>query len=572
VLPVSARSPDALCALAGEYADVVEAAVDTDRVVDTCFSAGARRSHHTYRAAVIGADREVLADGLRSAAAGSPAPSVVAAAGLSTGPPRTVFVFPGQGAQWVGMGRELLAVNESFADRLRECDDAIEAELGWSLIDRLHDDDPFTMVDEIQPALWAMQVSIAQVWRDWGVEPGLVIGHSMGEIAAAVTAGALTVRQGASVVCRRSSLLRDLRGLGSMWAVQLGEEAARAAIGEFADRVCVGVVNSDHSTVLSGDPDLLAEIVAPLEERGVFCRRVHVDYASHAPQVEAIRHRMLDALSGLRPRRGRLPLYSTVLERIVDGAEMDGGYWTANLRQVVRFASGVRHALSGGGHTLFVEVSPHPLLVSAIEDGIEATGAEATVIPSLHRDRPEPESLLAGLGMAYVHGCAPDWRRIYPDGRFVPVPGHPWQRKRHWIDSLDAVADNAVADNAVAGNGAAGNVAAEPSSDATARPAPAERHGSGPPPESELVLARRVVDHASDVLAMTPGEIDQNAPLTLAGLDSLLAAKLRTRLAAELGVQVSVRELLSARSPRELADGLSERIRLMHGHRETHGA
>ncbi|WP_141584108.1 acyltransferase domain-containing protein [Actinomadura sp. WMMA1423] len=350
------------------------------------------------------------------------------------GSPRLVFVFPGQGAQWVGMGRGLLESSPVFAGALEECAAAVEDELGWSPRRRLDSDAPLSDVSEIQPVLWAFQVALAAVWLDWGVGPDLIIGHSMGEIAAATAAGALSVRDAAAVVSRRGVLLRELGAAGAMWAVGLGEKEAEEAIGRHADLVCAGVLNSDRFTVLSGDPEAIERIVAPLRERGVFCRRVAVGYASHGPQVEPIRDGLRAALAGVRAKAPAIPLHSTVWDRPVTGPELDGAYWMENVRRPVRFAPAVRSALSGDEPVLFVEISPHPLLVSAVGDAIEAAGAAAACVPSLVRRQPEMETLLAALGAAYAAGRAPDWSRVRAAGRRVPLPAQPWQRRRFWVD------------------------------------------------------------------------------------------------------------------------------------------
>jgi acyl transferase domain-containing protein len=209
--------------------------------------------------------------------------------------------------------------------------------------------------------------------------------------------------------------------------VGLGEKEAEEAIGEHADLVCAGVLNSDRFTVLSGDPEAIARIVGPLRERGVFCRRVAVGYASHGPQVEPIRDGLRAALAGVRAKAPAIPLHSTVWDRPV-------AYWMENVRRPVRFAAAVRSVLSGDGPALFVEISPHPLLVSAVGDAIEATGAAAGTVPSLVRRQPETETLLAALGAVYAAGRTPDWSRVRAAGRRVPLPTLPWQRRRFWVD------------------------------------------------------------------------------------------------------------------------------------------
>jgi acyl transferase domain-containing protein len=435
LLPLSARHPEALGAVARRWADRL--AADPTEVADLAFTAGARRTHHPHRVAVTGTDAARLAAELRAFADGRAPESVLTGTGAltGTGRPRTVFVFPGQGAQWVGMGRDLLAANATFRATLAECDRAIRREAGWSLLELLAGDDPLDDVDRVQPALFAIQVGLAAVWRDWGVEPDLLIGHSMGEVAAACVSGALSIEQGAAVICRRAELIVALPAPGAMVAVQVGEAAARAAIGEYADRVEVGVVNSSQATVLAGDREALAAIVENLRADGVFCREVNVQYASHSPQVDPVRADLLAALADVTPGRANIVMHSTLRGRPLEGTELDAEYWTANLREPVRFGDAVLASLAGGRPTLFVEISPHPLLVGAIEDAIIDTGAPGVVIGSLTRDEPDVAALLGNLGAAYVNGCEPAWEAVLPEHRFVPdLPRYPWQHDRYWVD------------------------------------------------------------------------------------------------------------------------------------------
>ena len=416
LLPLSARDPEALHALTGAYADALDhPAADP---LDACFTAGTRYAHHEHRMAVVGTGTAELAAALRS-------PAESRRLGVA---PRVVFVFPGQGAHWDGMARGLLRSSPVFARRIRECARAVEAELGWSPLDRLRGDGRLSAVDEVQPTVWAVQVALAEVWRGWGIQPDLVIGHSMGEMAAATVAGALTVADAAAVVCRRGLLLVEHAVPGAMWAVQLGEREAQEAIGEYADQVCAGVLNSATSTVLSGDPAVLAKVTEPLLERGIFCRRVKVGYASHAPQVEPMRADLLAALAGVRPRAAQIPMHSTAWDRRVDGTELDAAYWMANLRSPVRFGAAVRSVLDDGEPTVFIEVSSHPLLVKPIEESIEACDAAAIAVGSLVRKRPDLESLLTALGTVFTAGCDPDWSRLHTGGRLVSLSEQPGGR------------------------------------------------------------------------------------------------------------------------------------------------
>jgi acyl transferase domain-containing protein len=531
VLPLSGKSPAALRELAGRYADLVGSRVAAADLTDVCHSAGAHRSHHAHRLAVVASSRDDLLDGLRSAEAGQEAPVVLT--GQSAEAPQVVFVFAGQGSQRQGMAKELLTREPRFLEWMRRCDKEIVAQVGWSVIDRLLGDEPLTAEEHIQPALWAIEVSLAALWREWGIEPDLLVGHSMGEIAAAVTSGALSIQDGAALSCRRSALLTRIQGSGAMWAVQLGEAEATAAIADVADLVCVAAVNSDHSTTLSGDAAALDTVVDRLRERGVYVKQLRVGCASHAPQVDPITDDLRAALADLRPGDTRIPLYSTVFERELAGQELDGDYWVHNLRQPVRFAPAVRAVLARRPHTLFIEISTHSVLAPAIEDLLESAPGTAVAVPSMSRDQRELDTLMTGLATTYTHGCRPDWRRLYPAARFVPVPGYPWQRRSFWVDTPPRQA------------------AVEPVAPPVTVRTTVDTGGD---------IVRTIVMHTADVLALPQDEIDPSAPLMDSGLDSLLAAKLGARIKQDLGVRVPVRQLLARLSLADLAAKLEDQL------------
>ncbi|MEU2954493.1 type I polyketide synthase [Streptomyces xanthochromogenes] len=432
LLVISARSQRSLERLAASYARHLRpgGAGHEEPLHDICAAAALRRDHHPYRMWVIGTSHEELAGRLAALAAGEEiADGGRGEAGFGA-ERQTVFVFPGQGAQWPGMGRRLLDAFPAFRERMAECDAAIQAELGWSVIALLRrEQEEFpTEIDVVQPALWAMEVSLAALWQDLGVSPSACIGHSMGETAAAVIAGALPVRDAAAVICRRSRLMRRLGGRGRMLATDLSPDEADLVAARYPD-VCVAVENSPHSTVLAGDPESLGRLAEGMAERGRLARFVNVSVASHSPDMDALRSELLDALAGIEPRETSLPLYSTVRAESVPGTALDARYWMDNLRRPVRFAGAVSQ-LAKQEESVFLEISPHPLLTSAVDETLDAIGVRFLTVASLHRKEDEGVELARAAGRLHAAGAAIDFSRWFRDAaRPVPLPRYPWDNE-----------------------------------------------------------------------------------------------------------------------------------------------
>ncbi|MFE3146069.1 type I polyketide synthase [Streptomyces sp. NPDC059218] len=399
------------------------------------------RTRFAHRAAVVATAREDLLTGLDALAAGAPVPSaagryrepVVLRAQASGGSARPVFVFPGQGSQWQGMGLRLMEENEAFRRAMEECEQALAPYCDWRLTDALQGDFP-DRVDVLQPALWAVMVSLAAAWREAGVEPGAVVGHSQGEIAAAHVAGAIGLDDAAKVVALRSRALLDLAGTGGMVSVPLPADRTRRLLDTVGGNVAVAAVNGPGTTVVAGDLGTLDRVLAACAADGVDARRIDVDYASHTDAVERIRERLLRDLDGVRPVPSTVPLYSTLTGDLLDTDGMDAGYWYENLRHTVRFADAVG-SLTEDGLTSFIEISPHPVLVHALQEVLDDRGARAAVLSTLRRDGKGAGQFLSALATAYVAGVPVDWTRARPGGRLTELPGHVFDRDRHWLDT-----------------------------------------------------------------------------------------------------------------------------------------
>ncbi len=433
LLPLSAHSPEALAALAQRYADwLATPQAEPPALYDLCYSASIRRSHHPHRLALVAGSLDELRAQLEGLAEQPPAPPRQSARA-----PKLVFVFPGQGSQWIGMGRELLDSEPVFRAAIEAWDAAFRPFVDWSLLEQLRQPRESSRLHEmgvVQPVLCAVGVALAALWQSWGIRPDAVVGHSMGEVAAAYVAGALDLEDAARVICCRSQLLRRIAGQGAMLVVEQTSAEAEALCEAHAGLISVAAVNDARSTVLAGDPAALETVAEQLRERGVFARRVLVDVASHSPQVEPLLDELRALLADLRPQTARLPIYSTVTASAASGPVFDADYWVRNLRQPVQFGPAVA-ALIGRGHDLFLEVSPHPVLTPSLELLIRQSGRAGAALASLRRELPERRQLLETLGLLYAQRCEPDWFGIYPlPGALVALPAYPWQRERCWSE------------------------------------------------------------------------------------------------------------------------------------------
>ena len=438
LLPLSARRPEALQSLARGYRNFLATPESAISLPDVCYTASVRLGHHDHRLAVTGNSPAQLIESLDAFLRSEARPGLSSGRKLSVRPRKLAFVFPGQGSQWFGMGRRLVEQEEVFREVIERCDRAMRPYGDWSLLAELTAADAaqsrLSEIDIVQPALFAIQVALAALWRSWGVEPHSVVGHSLGEVAAAYVAGALSIDDAVRVICHRSRLFKRTVGQGAMAAVDLSIEDARRVLVGSEDRVSIAVSNGPSSTVLSGDPATLAAILDQLQRRDIFCRMVNVDFASHSPQMEPLRADLLQALEGLQPRAESVPIYSTVTGQVSHGSEFDARYWARNMREPVLFSAAVQ-CLVEDGHDIFLEISPNPILLSSIQQGLHDVGKEGAVLPSLRREDDERAVLLGSLGALYTLGYPVDWNLIYPTGgRCVPLPSYPWQRERFWLE------------------------------------------------------------------------------------------------------------------------------------------
>ncbi len=428
--PLSGASRAAVAQYAGRLADWLSRDGETG-TADLGHTMAHRRTHLPHRAAVFAADREQLIARLRELAksgTGSATGTVLVDAqqhGL-------VWVFSGHGSQWIGMARELLVNDPVFADVIEELEPVFVEEMGASPRSTILDD-ALQPVDAIQPMIFAVQMALAAVWRASGVRPDAVIGHSVGEIAAAVTAGVLTLEQGARLVCRRSVLLRQVAGRGAMAMVNLSPEETERRLGDRRD-VAVAIAAAPSSAVISGDSPAVQEISDWWRAEGLGVRPLDSDVAFHSPHMDPLLDALDAAAADLLPSPPGIPHYTTALENPRSAAPRDGAYWGANLRCQVRFTQAVTAAVEDG-YRLFLEVSAHPVVEHSVNETLEELGIDnAYVTHSLRRNRPERETLLTNLGLLYCHGADVDWSALWPGGALTDLPTTPWQHQPHWAD------------------------------------------------------------------------------------------------------------------------------------------
>ncbi|MBZ5859380.1 type I polyketide synthase [Flavihumibacter profundi] len=444
LLPLSANSFETLQSLARTFQELL-AADSSVSTKDICYAAGLRRSQYDCRLAAIGNSRKELCTSLAAFLRGEQDPGIFLGSVVPGRQLKLVFVFPGQGGQWYGMGRELLKQEPVFYKTIERIDHAFQAHVTWSLIDVLRaerSESRLEEIDVVQPVLFAIQVALATLWQSWGIKPDAVVGHSMGEVAAAHIAGVLSLEDATRVICLRSQILKQSRGRGSMLVTELSPDQAKEWLKGYGNDIAIAVINSPTSTVLSGDPEAVKEIMVSLQHQNLFCKLVNVDVASHSPQMDDLRSELLQALDGLHPQSARISIYSTVTGALGNDLTFDADYWMDNLRKPVLFSDTIGQLLNSG-HTTFIEIGPHPILIGAIEQSLQFRYPNVRLLPSLRREEPEREALLGSLGALYTEGFSIAWDKFYPSGgKYVHLPSIPWQRQRYWIDAKPASSKN----------------------------------------------------------------------------------------------------------------------------------
>jgi acyl transferase domain-containing protein/aryl carrier-like protein len=534
LVPVTAHSAAALADTCRELSSHLERDAGL-RVSDLAYTLATRRTHHRHRIALLARNRHELLDGLAGVAAGRPHPDVVTAPAAGNGDRRVALVFSGAGTQWTGMGRELMRSHAGFRTWMHACDDAVRAAAGWSVLDELAapaERSRFDETDFQQPILFAIQVSLAQVWLELGLRPVAVVGHSMGEIAAACVAGALSLADAARVVVARSHLIERKAAAAAVISVDLPERELVPRLAAYAGQITVAAVNSPTNAVVSGAPDAVHALEADLGRTGISTRKLHLERPAHSPGMDPVLQPLRELIDGITPLATGIDFYSTALPDTVNPV-VDAGYWVHNVRNQVRFGEAIA-ALVGDGVDTFVEIGPHETLCGAVEENALSRGARVHAVTSLRRKESDLRCLLGAVASLFVRGVPLTWDPLFGDDvEVVDTPLVQWQRDRYWLDT-------------------------EPRAQAAPAPVAAVAEtvvdAVGDKPAEEVIL-----DEIADVLGIGAGRLVEGAGLRDFGLDSMLAIRLVNRVQTLFGHRVSPVEFFSdRRSVSELVHHLAQ--------------
>jgi acyl transferase domain-containing protein/aryl carrier-like protein len=443
LLPLSARSPEALQATARSYRDFL-ADSKAPSLHDIAYSLSLRRTHHDHRLALVAHSKDEAVATLDAFLAEDSRSGVTTGRPQPNDQPKIAFVCSGMGPQWWAMGRDLLQHEPVFRASMERCDAEFQQYAGWSILEALTATEEESRMDETevaQPANFAIQIALADLWNSWGIRPAAIIGHSTGEIASTYLAGALSFEDAVKVVYHRSRLQQRTSGLGRMLAVGMTSETVNQAVHDAGEKVSIAAINSPSAVTLVGEASILEDMARQLETFQVFHRLLNGKVPYHSHFMDPLREELLESLADLCPRNATVPLYSTVTGTRINGRGISARYWWQNVRATVLFASALGQMIQDGYNT-FIELSPHPVLASSIKELLAQQGQEGTVLPSLRRKEEDRAIMLGSLGTLHTLGCPVAWQTFYGQtGNFVHLPSYPWQLKSYWTESLGSRED-----------------------------------------------------------------------------------------------------------------------------------
>ena len=465
VLPISARDRTALRDYATAYKKLLSELVSRGRqspdiatgfnpgvdtpgsplngsisLADVCYSAGTHKEHHPERLVVIADDAQQMSDRLQGWLDSEEPVTGVIVGQRRDAAEELVFVFTGQGSQWWAMGQQMLQREPLFRATIEKFDDLFRELSGSSIVEEMVKCEELSSIDRTaiaQPAICALQIGLVELWKSWGIKPTRVVGHSVGEVAAAWCAGALTLADAVCVIYHRSRLQDTTAGHGRMLAAGINPREAREMIGDLADRVHITAINSPGLVTLGGDTAPLELIGARLEREGRFMRWLKVNYAFHTHQMDPIRDQLLESLASIKPLAGDIPFVSTVTGGLYPGEQLDANYWWHNVRRPVLFEPAIAKSIQAGA-AVFLEVGAHPSMQSALNDCLGAQGTEGQVLHSLSRKTDESLQMLSNLSLLHFGSAKIDWSAVNQSaGQLVKLPSYPWHYETYWLDQGD---------------------------------------------------------------------------------------------------------------------------------------
>jgi amino acid adenylation domain-containing protein/thioester reductase-like protein len=541
ILPISAKTIDSLNASVKDYMNFLESE-DNKNLKNICYTAALRRDHYQKRIAFTGNSINNLLDKMHNY-------NEFPIRFTMDDEKKLAFVFSGHGSYWIKMGKDLLE-NPAFRKTILEFEQVLkDLQIEWSLTDQLSDENHSLIKDDadIQILVFAVQIAIASLWKSWGIQSKAVVGHSMGEISAAYIAGMLNLEDAIKLLYYRSRSLRKLSGNGKMAAIAISENDLQEYLADYQDRIYIAAVNSPQLTIVSGEVKALKELIKSLKKNKIAARFMRSNTAGHCPLVDAVCPEFEKEIKDIKFHSPTIPFYSTVTGKQITSA-LDATYWVNNLRETVQFSKAVQSMINNQIKN-FLEVSPDPILSSAIRHTLEDNKVEGNVLASLHRDKPGHQCMLSSLGDLYSLGFDPNWMSVYPNEKLVSLPTYHWNKQRYWIiDQNQQETKKTYIDK---------------KTQRTPQPISSkdqllEQLKSTNSEEGVQLLENQLRKLVSKVLRLPIASVPPNKPLISLGLDSLIAIELKNLLVNKLGINIDISSLLKSKSISELAEETSD--------------